>query len=101
MIGLDHDPEAAFAFEHVAHAVADGDRLGDLVDVGDGQAVARELVAIRFNLQVAQACHLLDSYVVSAGNALQRAGNAVADAAELVEIGSVDHGRYVRPHTGD
>ncbi len=80
--------------------MAHGHRLGDLVDVLDRQPVARELGAIGDDAQVAEAGDLLDAHIDGAGHLAERAGDALAEERELLEIRPVDDGRHVGADAG-
>src|SRR6185369_13855578 len=67
--GFDCDFEASFAFQDVADVMPDRDRLGELVDVCHGEAVARELVTVWFDAKVAKTSDLLDLNVFGSWHA--------------------------------
>jgi hypothetical protein len=69
VIELDHHVEAPLALEHGADLVPDGDGLGGQIDVGDREAVARELGAVGLDAQVLKALELLHPCVRHARDA--------------------------------
>ena len=91
-----HERIATLSFHELGHVKPAGGRINDIAEVGDGEAVAGELIAAGLDAQFADALGELHLQIGDAGHRADRGLDAVSDFGELGRVVTKDLDGHIR-----